>query len=314
MPRKIMFNRPIKRGPWGGGGHFITSFYEYLNQKGHEVVFSLESGIDVIFMFDPRPSSGADCVNSIYNYKLMNPSTKIIQRINDTDIARPLDRPWRIKMLLGANQISDYTIFISEWVKDHYIEKGFNLKKPNSVVVNGCKSSWYYPSEKKSITLDNIKLITHHWSDNFMKGFDVYNFLDEFVSVNNGFSFTYMGRYNSQYVPKNTNMIPPTYGLEVGDILRSHDVYVTGARFEACGMHHIEAARCGLPVLYHRDGGGVTEVCKSHGIEFSSIEDFQEKLEFLIDDYSNIRSNIDYDFLSSERCFAEYEKIIQNIM
>ena len=311
--KKIMFNRSVKRGPWGGGSHFITSFYEYLTQKGYDVVFSLEHGIDVIFMFDPRPSSGGDCVNSIYSYKLMKPTTKIVQRINDTDIARPLDRPWRIKMLLDANQISDYTIFISKWVKDHYIEKGFDLKKPNSVIVNGCNSHWYYPSEKKSITLDNIKLITHHWSDNFMKGFDVYNFIDEFVSVNNSFSFTYMGRYNSQYVPKNTNMISPTYGPEVGDILRSNDVYVTGARFEACGMHHIEAARCGLPVLYHRDGGGVTEVCKNHGIEFSSLEDFQEKLEFLIDDYSNIRSSIDYDFLSSERCFSEYEKVINGL-
>ena len=97
---KIMFNRPVKREAWGGGSHFITSLFEYLSNAGHDIVFSLEDSIDIIFMFDPRPSAGGDCVNSIYNYKLENKSVKVIQRINDTDVARPKDKPWRVDLLL----------------------------------------------------------------------------------------------------------------------------------------------------------------------------------------------------------------------
>ena len=310
---KIYFNRPIKREAWGGGSHFITAFHDFLLEKDYEVVFNLAHDIDAIFMFDPRPTEGFAGANEIYHYKIENPETKIVQRINDTDIARPLDKPWRVQFLLEANKIADHTIFISEWVKNHYIEKGFDKNKPNTVILNGCNSSWYYPERKKPIDSGNIRLITHHWSDNFMKGFDVYNFLDKFVEVNKHFSFTYMGRYNKEYTPKNTKVIPPEYGPDIGRILRDHDVYVTAARYEACGMHHIEAARCGLPVIYHRDGGGVPEMCKNHGIGFYDVETFGSALKEVLSRYSEIRSNIDYEFLSMERCCSEYENVLSTI-
>jgi len=311
---KIMLNRPIKREAWGGGSHFITCFSEYLSKNGYDVVFSLEPNIDVIFMFDPRPSVGGDCANSIYQYKQSNTNTKIIQRINDTDIARPLDRPWRVSMLLQSNVIADHTIFISNWVKNHYIEKGFNSQKSNTVIINGCNSEWYFPENERDLNKENIKLITHHWSDNFMKGFDIYNFLDDYVKNRDDLSFTYMGRYNKDYQPKNTKLIDPTYGAEIGDIIRSHDIYITAARWEACGMHHIEAARCGLPVLYHRDGGGVPEVCKAHGVEFSTKSDFKQALQEIIRNYHDIRSKINYSYLSSERCLNEYEGVIKKVI
>ena len=307
---KIYFNRPIKNEAWGGGAHFITSFCEYLSEKDYKVVFQLEPGIDVIFMFDPRPHLGGDCVNSIYRYIIQNPNTKVIQRINDTDKARPGDPPWRDNLLLESNRIADSTIFISEWVRDYYVNLGFDKRKENTVIINGCKEAWYFSDKNKRIDNSKINLITHHWSDNFMKGLDVYNFIDDLVSKNDNITFTYMGRYNKSFNHKNTNIISPKYGPEIGEILRSADIYVTGARWEACGMHHIEAARCGLPVLYHRDGGGVTEVCKNHGIEFSNLKEFKEKLEIMIKNYDNIRSNIDYNFLSSLRCFKEYENAI----
>jgi len=310
---KIMLNRNIKREPWGGGSHFITALFEYLTAKGHNVVFSLEDNIDIIFMFDPRPSAGGDCVNSIYQYKLFKPSTKVVQRINDTDIARPKDRPWRIDLLLQANKIADHTIFISNWVKNHYIEKGFVKEKPNTVIINGCNSEWYYPEEKE-LDKKKIKLITHHWSDNFAKGFEIYNFLDKFVESNRNIEFTYMGRYNSDYSPKNTTIIPPTYGPDVGKILRSQDIYVTAAKWEACGMHHIEGARCGLPVLYHVDGGAIPEVCKNYGLGFSSTVEFEHRLSDLISNIDSYRANINYDFLSIERCCSEYERVISGLI
>jgi len=306
----VYFNRPIKREPWGGGSHFITAFHDYLVQKGYTIAFDLIPGIDVIFMFDPRPSQEGSSVEEIYRYKILNPSCKIIQRINDTDIARPLDRPWRVNLLLKANQIVDHTIFISEWIKNHYIDNGFNKRKLNSVIINGCNSKWYYPNLPKTINTSSIKLITHHWSDNFMKGFDVYNFLDEYVKKRDNIAFTYMGRYNNQYSPKNIKIIDPVYGPRVGEILREHDIYVTGARFEACGMHHIEAASCGLPVLYHRDGGAVPEVCKNHGVEFDSVDSFISSLDDITLRYEKIKSCIDYKYLSFKRCFSEYESIL----
>ena len=310
---KIYLNRPIKKEAWGGGSHFITGFYEYLDSNNVNVVFDLNhNDIDYIFMFDPRTdASGKNSVNDIYQYKIKNKSTKIIQRINDTDIARPKDKPWRIQMLLHCNQIADHTIFISEWLKNHYIEKGFNEKKPHSVILNGCNTDFYYPEHSKKLSKGKIKIITHHWSDNFMKGFEVYNYLDQHLDFNE-YEFTYLGRYNKEYTPKNIKIIPPKYGKEIGDILRSHDIYITGAQYEACGMHHIEAASCGLPVVYRSNGGGIEEISKNHGIIFDKLEKILPAIENISNNYDFFKSKINYNNLNSENCFKKYLNIVKN--
>jgi len=309
---KIYFNRPIKKEAWGGGSHFITGFYEYLIKLGVNVCFDLDSkNIDFIFMFDPRPdSSGKNGVNHIYQYIQMSPKTKVIQRINDTDIARPLDKPWRIELLLYANQIASHTIFISKWLKNHYIEKGFNDKKNHTVITNGCNQKYYFPKNKKSIKDRKVKIITHHWSDNYMKGFDIYNYLDQHLDFQN-YEFSYMGRYNKQYAPKNIKLIPPKYGMEVGNVLRAHDIYITGAKFEACGMHHIEAASCGLPVIYHKDGGGIVEMCKSHGVEVENEQQVLHAIEKIIKNYNVYCQKIDYDRLSEEESYKKYLNVME---
>ena len=125
--------------------------------------------------------------------------------------------------------------------------------------------------------------------------------------------FTYLGRYNRGYHPKNINLISPQKPKEIGTILRDHDIYITGARWEACGMHHIEAARCGLPILYHKDGGAVPEVCKKHGVEYGDFESMFRGLQEIIDNYETYRSKIDYDYLSIDRCCEEYERVFLDV-
>lgn len=308
---KVYLNRPVKRAAWGGGSHFITGLYEYFKSKGINVVFDLnQSAIDYIFMFDPRPdNTGQNSVNHIHQYKVNNPNVKIIQRINDTDIARPKDKPWRIKMLLQSNVIADYTVFISNWLKNHYIEHGYNDKKKHTVILNGCNPQHYFPNKSKIQIQQNekIKLITHHWSDNYMKGFEIYNYLDQNLDFKK-YDFTYIGRYNKDYSPKNIKLIPPLYGREIGDVLRQQHIYITGAQYEACGMHHIEGAACGLPVLYRTRGGGIEEVSRKHGLVFDKTEEVIPAIERIVKSYNHY--NIDYDSLLSESCFEKYYNIL----
>ena len=284
---KVLFNRPIKEHAWGGGSHFITSLYYYLVGKGIEVTFNFEKNIDLIFMFEPRRDNNHPGIEQILEYQKYK-KTPVIQRINDTDIARhayglsPHDPPWRIKTLLHANQFVDHTIFISEWVKNHYIEHGYNRKeRKDSVIINGCNPDYFYPKDNINNKNNKLKVVTHHWSDNPMKGLDLYIAMDE-----------------------------------IGDVLRSHNLYITGARFEACGMHHIEAAACGLPVIYHKDGGAINEVCKKYGYEINSSNDLLKSLKFYSSKENRKKhsDNINYDYLSNERCnFHYYECIISLI-
>ena len=171
---KIYFNKKPISGPWGGGNSFVSEMSSFLSGLGHSVVFSLEEHLDIIFIMDPRKTEEFS-FKDILNYKSKNPFVKIIHRINDTDKARPYAPPVRDELFLEVNKHTDYTIFISEWVKKYFSEKGFNTDE-SSVIINGCSSKFYYPKDNELTS--PIKMITHHWSDGPMKGFDVYNFLD----------------------------------------------------------------------------------------------------------------------------------------
>ena len=321
---KIFFNRPIKKEAWGGGSHFITNLYRYLCNKNIEVTFTLDEDINLIFMFEPRTDGAHPGIREILKFKHSNNiKIPIIQRINDTDIARhayglsPHDPPWRIKTLLHANQFVDHTIFISKWVKRHYEDHGYKKNsRDDSVIINGCNLNYFYPKKSDDKKSDVLKVITHHWSDNPMKGLDVYMAMDEICKRNPNIEFTYLGRYPKSYKPTATKILSPTYGVEIGKILRQNDVYITGARFEACGMHHIEAAACGLPVIFHKDGGAINEICEKYGTSISDYKELESSLNFYSNKINRQKkiNNINYEFLSDERCNSQYYECILSLI
>ena len=311
--KKILINRKIVQGPWGGGNNFVKSLYEKLSDSGYILVNSLNDNIDLIVMIDPRYDDLGISINEIAAYKKKNPNVKILHRINECDARKntnDIDQ-----LLLISNQFADETVFISRWLRDYFIQKGFS--KNSNVIYNGCDSSHFYPQknlENKKVQTP-IKIVTHHWSDNWMKGFDAYKYLDELCEKNpDKYLFTYIGRYAKEYSPKATNLVKPLHGKELGDELRKHDVYVTASRWEPCGMHHIEGASSGMPIIYHKDGGGIVEGCEPHGVSFSCVDELAKKLDYVIKNYNGILSNVDYKFLSFERCLNDYLKLIQSIV
>lgn len=304
---KIFFNRKIRRSPWGGGAHFMSAMSDFLIKNKHEVVFSFEKNIDVIFMLDPRYEQEGCSINEIINYKFHNPKTKILHRVNECDLRKNTKEIDSI--LLQSMQYADSVVFISEWLQDYFIKRGFD--KQSNVIYNGCNAEWFYTGKDK-LSDDKIRLVTHHWSDNYMKGFDIYNSLDSFVE-NNNCLFTYIGRYNKSYIPKNINIIEPMYGKSLGDELRKHDVYVTASRFEPCGMHHIEGAASGLPVLYHVDGGGINEACSRYGESFSDMKSFNDSLKKIITNYDFYKNSIKNNSFDINECCEKYYKIMREI-
>lgn len=306
---KIYFNEKPKGSPWGGGNHVLLSLVQFLKKKGYQIVFKLEKELDLIFIQANSKVRYKERIKPLFKYKKKHPNVKILHRINVTDISK--NTTDINDLVLKTNSIADDTIFISKWLAEYYIKNGFN--RPYHIVYNGCNRNYFYPLKEKILD-DPIKLVTHHWSNNWMKGFDIYTKLDEKLEEIDDLTFTYIGRYNERYYPKNTELFSPLYGKELGDKLRQYDIYLTASRWEACGMHHIEGACCGLPVLYHSEGGGVNESCKNYGIEYNNIENLIESIYKIKESYQKFRENITYDFLSSERCNKEYYKIIKKIL
>ncbi|MHA1758624.1 MAG: glycosyltransferase [Promethearchaeota archaeon] len=303
---RIYFNDKVKHEPWGGGIHFLSALVEFLKKKRFKVTFKLKKNIDIVFLI----KNNRELDSNLLRYLKKNPRTKVLQRINISDISKKIN--FQDKLVLKINKFADETVFISNWLADYFIKKGFN--RPYHVIYNGCNTNFFYPLKNKKFNPSLIHLVTHHWSTNWMKGFDIYSKLDQLLDNRNDIKFTFIGRYSKKYIPKNTVLIKPLYGKKLGDELRKHDIYLTAARWEGCGMHHIEGASCGLPVLYHQDGGGINESCKNYGIEYNDITSLLEGLSILSKNYVEYKNKIPYEFLSMKRCCEDYFKILNEMV
>ena len=77
-------------------------------------------------------------------------------------------------------------------------------------------------------------------------------------------------------------------------------------------MHHIEGVQCGLPVLYHVNGGGIVEVARKFGVGFdgnvrSAILEMRER-------YSELRRAVRQHAPSGDAMCAAYEQAIEQGM
>ena len=116
---KVSIGTNIKEGPWGGGNLFAINLRDYLISQGHEVTFNLkDSNIDIIVLSEPRRTSESSAFTDIdveKYLKYLNPSALVLHRINECDERKSTN--YVNKFLIRANEISDYTVFVSSWLK-----------------------------------------------------------------------------------------------------------------------------------------------------------------------------------------------------
>ena len=313
--KTIFFNLKPPLGSYGGGSFFVKNFSNYLIDNNYRVVYELVSDIDILFVIDPRSGQHKKYdIDDILNYKKKNKKSKMLYRVNECDIKREISiniEPLLVNTILAVDEV----IFVSKWLQDYYISKYNLVLKSYSNIINGVNPFFFYNQNQLAPKrIEKIKLVTHHFSNNYLKGFHVYNELDKLLPQFENIEFTYIGNYINNYKPKNIKLKPLISGKELGDELRKHNIYITATQNEPGAMHYLEAMSCGLPILYCVGGGGVNEVCKNSGEEFNNLNDFFIKLQKIINNYDKYVEKIDYNFLSSERCSKEYENLIKVIL
>lgn len=284
---KISIGSNIVKGPWGGGNQFAISLIEYLKNKGWKITNNLkEKNLDFILLTEPRITSKTSSFNQrqIANYVFHNPYTIVFHRINECDERKGTKSV--NKYLMRANQVADYTIFISKFLMELFEKQGFMVNKKYGFIRNGADASVFNRENKKKWDKKTpLKVVTHHWGYSYNKGFDIYLYLDKLKKINDiDFKFTYIGRIPSDLKLTNMNVIPPLSGRALADELKNHDIYLTASINEPAGMHHIEGAMCGLPLLY-RDSGALPEYCNGYGVMFKDVLDFNDKFMELVSNY-----------------------------
>ena len=313
---KVSIGSRIIDGPWGGGNLFVVNLKKFLQKNGHSVIHDLcDKDIDIILLTDPRSrkeSSSTFNHEDIKKYKkFVNPNVVVIQRINECDERKGTD--YINKYYLDASECADHVVFVSNWLKQIYVNIGMSESK-TSVIMSGADEEVFNTNGLSKLNEEKIKFVTHHWSNHFNKGFDVYKEFDEMLSKkeNEIIEFTYIGNIPDNINFRNINVKKPLSGHFLANEIKKNNIYITASRNEPSGNHHIEAAQCGLPILYF-DSGGIPEYCDGFGVKFDN--NFSEKLYEIIEDYAIYRKKLNtYPFSAEVMCkeFFDTFKNVQN--
>lgn len=314
---KISINANLVDGPWGGANQFASYFSEYLKDKGVSVIDHLnEPGVDLIFMIHPNPALSVVKYGTaaIENYFGKYGKVPVIHRINSCDERRGSsdENPLTVEL----SKYVTHAVYISTFLMDILKAYGYSESIPQSVILNGADEKVF--NSEGSATWngeDPLKIVTHHFSNNYMKGFDIYERLDQLLDLpeyRNKYEFSVVGNVPPGVVFKNSTVVPPIAGKELGDELRKHHVYLTATRNEPAGMHHVEGMMCGLPVL-HLDSGALPEYDGDYGVEFRLIN-FEEKLEEIRDRYNTLRDKVLTAPYTAGRMADEFWALIEKVV
>lgn len=300
---KIYINRNPKFGPWGGGAKTINKLWKVLQDRGHKVVGRLEEGIDVIFCFDPRPNDYGEWYENFIQYRNQNPSTKIVQRVGDLGTH---SKPHLTSLVKETLSLSDYFIFPSRWSKEW-----INFDGDNFSVIDNAPMDIFYKNRRENVTLTqgNINVVTHHWSTNPKKGFDIYQKFDQWC-MQSGINFYYVGQLPRDI--KLTNHISPVSAEALSQVLPRFDIYLTASEEEAGANHVLEAMASGLPILYRDTGGSIVNYCSEYGEEYSDFASMIVRLRRITADYKKYKNNVLLYKDTNDSVIDEYCKIIED--
>jgi hypothetical protein len=171
---KISIGYKKIHGPWGGGNSFSIQLFDYLKKNNINVVNDLnDEDIDLILLTEPRRYNRAASFNhlDVLNYiKNKNKETIVVHRINECDERK--NSKGLNEFLINVSNLADHTVFISDWLKNLYLEAGFKDKN-NSIIRNGANKEIFNFKESKTLN-KKVKIVTHHWGNDLNKGFDIY--------------------------------------------------------------------------------------------------------------------------------------------
>jgi glycosyltransferase involved in cell wall biosynthesis len=180
------------------------------------------------------------------------------------------------------------TVFQSDWSLRQNLSLGYKPIDP-IIIPNAADPEIFHARGRITFSRDRkIRLISVSWSDNPGKGAAVYKSLEEQLDWSR-YDYTFVG--NSPVSFKNIRQIDPVTSLELAEILRNHDIFITASRNDPCSNSLLEALTCRLPAIY-LNSGGHQELVKEGGLPFNDVKEIPDQLDCLVDEYERFQSLI----------------------
>ncbi len=310
----VAINLRPRAGSWGGANQWTSQVVRWFQHNGWRVVFDLRRVPDAVIMthtgLSLHTTFGADEVAAL---KRKSPRVPCLHRINDNDIRK---ESGEMDLLLErSSRVADHTVFVSEWLRDYHASKWFEISRPHSVIVPGADPRFFHPVGGARFAPGSpLRLVTHHWSDNWNKGFDVYQAIDELIAgrLRDRFELRVIGRWPKDLKWKSARTFAPASGADLAGLLRQCHGYVSASRFEPGAMHVAEGLQCGLPLLYHRDSGGTVSQGMKYGMEIS--DDLESTLAEFAGRLPEFRTRLLSDPPSGSKMSAEYLQLAQRLL
>ncbi len=255
---------------YGGGNQFLKSLRDELNRRqSYEADWEKADGV---------------LINSYHRLAealrigLRRPETAFIHRLGPIfHLHRPqvwknIDR----NVIRIANRVARSVVFQSEWSYRQALELGLLPGKSHFIIHNAPDLTVFFRKPETKIAPDRkIRLIADSWSDNPNKGLAYYRYLDAQLDFTK-YEMTFIGRSSVRF--NHIRQIPPLNSRELADQLRQHDIFISGAKDDACSNSILEALACGLPVVALNSGGNA-EIVKRGGALFTGEGDIIVSIE-----------------------------------
>ena len=77
-------------------------------------------------------------------------------------------------------------------------------------------------------------------------------------------------------------------------------------------MHHVEGAQCGLPLVYHEDGGGIVEAGRKYGLGYR--DDPSAALREVAERLPEFRKKVLANMPSGDRMVMDYADVCRQLV
>ncbi len=257
----------------GGGNQFLKALREYFRKNGN---YAESIAAANIVLFNSFPFGDFKKIKELAE---IHSAGKVVVHRVDGPISVVRGKDKIVDHLINKinSWFTDATIFQTEWSRKECHAMGMDHKTHETVVINGADPSIFFPQTNPSSAHPKIRIVATSWSDNWRKGFDVYEFLDKHLDFDR-YEFTFIG--NSRVAFQKIKKIAPLNSKELAANLRQQDIYLTASVNDPCSNALIEAINCGLPCLV-RNSGGHPEILQEGGLTFQGCEDVLSVLEKL---------------------------------
>jgi len=312
--------------PYGGANSFLKSLANELKKMGHEVIDRPNSPVDVLLVNSWTYGVGKRLsfrmVAKVKKYGGLSWSDIIRQSLFAGDkkkIGSIIHRLDGVAALYGRkddadsiqiriNQLTDYTIFQSEFCRQSFASLGVKPQK-SAVIKNGVDGELYYPERSVRALTGTMKALAVSWSNNPKKGFS--NLVE--IASRPGIDLTFIGNWCASIPQGDIKVLGTMTAPEIAGIMRRCDIFVHPAENDTCPNVVLEALASGLPILY-RDSGGTAELAKGYGVPIAS-DNISQSLNEIRERYTDIREKIfaDLQMFSIKHAAEKYLEVFEEI-